>query len=160
MDDVAMKKTNTSSNAVLHRSNPKEKGDISTKAGALGKELSFDPTTKDPVQKKLEQKGISLEGQKFEPLRLPNGRYDVTLTIKAWNQSEKIKKQIEVKDILIVALGDSYIAGEGNPEKLLSRTVFGSVSDVIHLSPNIPTDPAIRSLLISSKQFLSLSLYV
>jgi hypothetical protein len=50
-------------------------------------------------------------------VRLPQGRYTATVTVQrgdGWGESAR--ETIRVKDILIVALGDSMACGEGNPE--------------------------------------------
>jgi lysophospholipase L1-like esterase len=54
------------------------------------------------------------------PLLLPEGDHTVTLTVTArlpWGTtSGRVSGRLEVEDVLIVALGDSYASGEGNPE--------------------------------------------
>jgi len=49
-------------------------------------------------------------------VRLPEGTFEVTLTISGEGVEESSSESILVDDILIVALGDSYASGEGNPE--------------------------------------------
>ncbi len=51
-------------------------------------------------------------------VRLPQGTYSVTVTVRlADGRTGSARETIRVKDILIVALGDSLATGEGNPEK-------------------------------------------
>jgi lysophospholipase L1-like esterase len=51
-------------------------------------------------------------------VRLPEGTYTVTVTVKlADGRIGSARETIRVKDILIVALGDSLATGEGNPER-------------------------------------------
>ena len=49
-------------------------------------------------------------------VRLPEGRYTVSLTVRSGGRSEAVRETVEVGDHLIVVLGDSYASGEGNPE--------------------------------------------
>ncbi len=49
-------------------------------------------------------------------VRLPEGIFEVTLTIAGEGFEETTSESIVVDDILIVSLGDSYASGEGNPE--------------------------------------------
>jgi hypothetical protein len=51
-------------------------------------------------------------------VRLPEGTYTVTVSVKlADGRIGSARETIHVKDILIVALGDSLATGEGNPER-------------------------------------------
>jgi len=51
-------------------------------------------------------------------VRLPQGTYSVTVTVQlADGRTGSARETIHVKDILIVALGDSLATGEGNPEE-------------------------------------------
>jgi len=62
---------------------------------------------------------------------LPEGKYDVELraeTERGWNT---VSRPVEVKDRLIVVLGDSFAAGQGVPEKIVTETV----EKVIRLPP-------------------------
>jgi lysophospholipase L1-like esterase len=53
-------------------------------------------------------------------VELPEGRYQVSLEVEAalpWGTVRgRAGREVRVEDLLIVALGDSYAAGEGNPE--------------------------------------------
>ncbi len=51
-------------------------------------------------------------------VRLPQGTYSVTVTVRlADGRTGSARETIRVKDILIIALGDSLATGEGNPEE-------------------------------------------
>ena len=51
-------------------------------------------------------------------VRLPQGAYSVRVTVQlADGRTGSVRETIRVKDILIVALGDSLLSGEGNPEE-------------------------------------------
>ncbi len=47
---------------------------------------------------------------------LPRGNFSVTLTASDGQDSAPVTKPITVRDILVVAIGDSSSSGEGNPE--------------------------------------------
>lgn len=47
---------------------------------------------------------------------LPEGRFEVTLEIRGGGQLRTLDGVIEVSDILIVSIGDSFASGEGNPD--------------------------------------------
>jgi len=50
-------------------------------------------------------------------VRLPQGTFSVSVTVQiADGRTGSARKTIRVKDILIIALGDSLLSGEGNPE--------------------------------------------
>jgi hypothetical protein len=49
-------------------------------------------------------------------IRLAEGPYDVSLTVTSGDRNATATRSIEVSDILIVAIGDSYASGEGDPE--------------------------------------------
>jgi hypothetical protein len=50
-------------------------------------------------------------------VRLPQGRYTATVTVERGDgRRESARAAIRVKDVLIVAMGDSMACGEGNPE--------------------------------------------
>lgn len=48
---------------------------------------------------------------------LPEGEYEVTLVVAGGGVEAAVTQQVVVEDILILSLGDSYAAGEGNPER-------------------------------------------
>ena len=51
---------------------------------------------------------------------LPEGRYDLTLEVRTPDARDSETVPLEVRNILIVALGDSYASGEGNPRNVRS----------------------------------------
>ena len=56
------------------------------------------------------------------------GTYTVTLTVKAQNgQANEITKNVIVKDLLLVSIGESYASGEGNPDRAQRHDSFGFV---------------------------------
>ena len=61
---------------------------------------------------------IGLRATGLEPVvRLPMGEHSVMVTVRlADGRSGSARETIDVKDILIVVLGDSLATGEGNPE--------------------------------------------
>jgi lysophospholipase L1-like esterase len=54
-------------------------------------------------------------------VQLPEGTYRVALDVQAalgWGTATaRVERQVVVEDLLIVAVGDSYASGEGNPER-------------------------------------------
>jgi len=54
-------------------------------------------------------------------VRLPEGSYVVTLDIRVnlgWGTATaRLEREVTVEDLLVVAVGDSYAAGDGNPER-------------------------------------------
>jgi len=55
-------------------------------------------------------------------LDLPEGLYTALLTVRGVDGSKATRQQdFQVKDLLIVALGDSLASGEGNPERPATR---------------------------------------
>jgi hypothetical protein len=51
-------------------------------------------------------------------VRLPEGRYSVTVTVHLPDgRAGSARETVRVKDVLIIALGDSLATGEGNPEE-------------------------------------------
>lgn len=61
--------------------------------------------------------------------RVPEGNYTVDLRVTGTGMKGGSSQQIRVEDIVIVALGDSYSSGEGNPES--SETVL--INSLEHL---------------------------
>ena len=61
---------------------------------------------------------------------LPEGRYQVSLEVEAalpWGSARgRSSRQVAVEDLLVVALGDSYAGGEGNPERPSAAGVAGA----------------------------------
>ncbi len=71
--------------------------------------------------------GWTVSGEGIDPIEvtagssqavveLAEGSYDVTLEVRSGAAVEALTQPIDVSDILIVSIGDSYGAGEGNPE--------------------------------------------
>lgn len=50
-------------------------------------------------------------------LCLPEGNYDVALTLAVGNSENVLQRRISIEDHLIVVMGDSFAAGEGAPEQ-------------------------------------------
>ncbi|MFH1330294.1 MAG: hypothetical protein ABIJ48_06580 [Actinomycetota bacterium] len=71
---------------------------------------------------------------------LPEGRYRVALEVEAalpWGSARgRSVREIVVEDLLVVAIGDSYAGGEGNPERPRSE------GDVPAAWADAPGDPA------------------
>jgi len=57
---------------------------------------------------------------------LPQGVFDVDLTAHFGEWVGHVRATLEVKDILIVSIGDSYSSGEGNPESSSITQVSGA----------------------------------
>jgi PKD repeat protein len=71
---------------------------------------------------------ITLNGATPSASNLEEGIYSVSLTVAdADGRTDSITKTVVVKDILIVALGDSYGSGEGNPDLPIQYDSFGFV---------------------------------
>ncbi|MHB1067785.1 MAG: SGNH/GDSL hydrolase family protein [Candidatus Nanopelagicales bacterium] len=49
---------------------------------------------------------------------LPEGRYDLVLEARAGGRGDRQVIRADVRNILVVALGDSYASGEGNPRNV------------------------------------------
>ncbi len=49
-------------------------------------------------------------------IRLAEGSYVVSLTVAAGGQTSTVTEDIDIRDYLLVGIGDSYASGEGNPE--------------------------------------------
>jgi len=71
--------------------------------------------------------GLWLARSTARPLieaHLPEGAYRVTLDVEAalsWGTATaRAEREVVVEDLLIVAVGDSYASGEGNPERPLA----------------------------------------
>jgi lysophospholipase L1-like esterase len=64
---------------------------------------------------------VAADGGPSYRVTLPEGTYDVSLTVTAglpWGSvRSRVRRPVVVEDLLVVAMGDSYAAGEGNPEK-------------------------------------------
>jgi hypothetical protein len=66
-------------------------------------------------------------------VELPEGRYRVSLEVRAplpWGSARgRTTREVVVEDVLVVALGDSYASGEGNPERPRSDAVPAAWAD-------------------------------
>jgi hypothetical protein len=52
------------------------------------------------------------------PALLQQGNYSVTLTVKTQDgRTNAVISNVQVKDLLIISIGDSYASGEGNPDQ-------------------------------------------
>jgi hypothetical protein len=49
-------------------------------------------------------------------VQLPEGTYDVRLEVTSGGQTWSLERAVRVEDLVVVSIGDSYAAGEGNPE--------------------------------------------
>lgn len=91
--------------------------------------VSGNPDAGNPVHKRVEVT------EPVTQLRLPEGRYRANLQVLAPGFEGGSQQDIRVRDIVIVALGDSYSSGEGNPES--SDTIqIDSAEDVIRMGLN------------------------
>lgn len=55
-----------------------------------------------------------------QTVRLPEARYTLTLEVRDGVRRDVSTQAMEVRNLLILALGDSYASGEGNPRNVLS----------------------------------------
>jgi lysophospholipase L1-like esterase len=64
---------------------------------------------------------VRLEAAPGLEIDLPEGRYQVSLEVEAsstWGSVRgRTTREVAVEDLLVVAIGDSYASGEGNPER-------------------------------------------
>ena len=72
---------------------------------------------------------------------LPEGSYDLTLEVRTAGARDAETVPLEVRNILIVSLGDSYASGEGNPRNVRSWLRQGG-----SLTPYWDDDPCRRSV--------------
>lgn len=78
--------------------------------------------------------------------KLPEGNYTVDLRVSGAGLKGGSSQQIRVEDIVIVALGDSYSSGEGNPES--SETVM--INSLEHLKRiGLTRHPSIQKYLMA-----------
>lgn len=94
------------------------------------------PNTGEPIDRTL------VAREPVTQLRLPEGHYRVMLNVQAPNFRGHSEQDVRVKDIVIVALGDSYSSGEGNPES--SDTILiNSLQEAVAIGLN--GHPSVRS---------------
>jgi hypothetical protein len=64
-------------------------------------------------------------------MRLPEGTYTVALDVEAalgWGTATaRVEREVVVEDLLVVAVGDSYASGDGNPERPLGTGPTGVI---------------------------------
>jgi hypothetical protein len=62
---------------------------------------------------------------------LPEGSYQLQLTVNGGGRKNKATEVIEPRDILVVVLGDSYSSGEGNPTRYDASVSDSSYDDTL-----------------------------
>lgn len=77
-----------------------------------------------------------------QELVLPEARYSLTLQVRSGGSTRRDVLPAEVRNILIVAMGDSYASGEGNP-----RNVQAWLDEGPPFRPYWDDDPCNRSVL-------------
>lgn len=58
---------------------------------------------------------------------LPEGRYELALEVRSGRATDRTTVDADVRNILVVALGDSYASGEGNPRNVEAWVDSGSI---------------------------------
>jgi lysophospholipase L1-like esterase len=85
--------------------------------------------------------------------RLAPGRYVVTLRVTLTNgQVDAVKQNVTLRDFLIVAIGDSYSSGEGNPVVRKDAAGAAQWADGVTLAMTRQNREAHRSTLAASSQ--------
>lgn len=82
-----------------------------------------------------------------QELTLPEGRYRLTLEVRSAGRTSRTTLAADVRNILVVAMGDSYASGEGNP-----RNVEAWLRDGPPFSPYWDDDACNRSVLGAPSQ--------
>lgn len=77
-----------------------------------------------------------------QEVTLPESRHALTLEVRSSGSVARTRMSADVRNILIVALGDSYASGEGNP-----RNVEAWLREGAPFSPYWDDDPCNRSVL-------------
>lgn len=77
-----------------------------------------------------------------EEVRLPEAAYGLELQVRSGGRTDRASLRAEVRNILIVAMGDSYASGEGNP-----RNVQAWLDEGPPFRPYWDDDPCNRSVL-------------
>lgn len=77
-----------------------------------------------------------------QDLTLPEGRYRLSLEVRSAGRTARMQMKADVRNILVVAMGDSYASGEGNP-----RNVEAWLRDGPPFSPYWDDDACNRSVL-------------
>lgn len=76
---------------------------------------------------------------------LPEGAHTLELTVRTGSRRATATVQAQVRNILMVALGDSYASGEGNPRNVQAWLREGG--PLVSFSPYWDDDPCNRSVL-------------
>ena len=77
-----------------------------------------------------------------QEMTLPEGRYRLTLEVRSAGRTSRMTTPADVRNILVVAMGDSYASGEGNP-----RNVEAWLREGPPFSPYWDDDACNRSVL-------------
>lgn len=77
-----------------------------------------------------------------QEILLPEARYSLTLNVRSGGRTDRASLRADVRNILIVAMGDSYASGEGNP-----RNVDAWLREGAPFRPYWDDDPCNRSVL-------------
>lgn len=92
-------------------------------------------------------------GQQTSFDNMPQGRYRVRLTVitsdgsRAW-----VEEPVQVRDVLIVSLGDSFASGEGVPERNLTKSTAALWADGVTPEMTRENRQAHRSTLCAASQ--------
>jgi hypothetical protein len=62
---------------------------------------------------------------------LPEGSHEVSLQVNGGGRVSTIVETIEVKDLVIVSMGDSYSSGEGNPTRYVPGTPDSTLDEAL-----------------------------
>lgn len=85
-------------------------------------------------------------------VEVPEGAYEVVVEVAAGAHRQVTKESIVVRDIVIVSIGDSYAAGEGNPEVPGDPARWADAGGSADLPEDLDHDAAHRSGLAGPAQ--------
>jgi hypothetical protein len=85
-------------------------------------------------------------------VRLAEGTYDILLEVTSRGRTWSLERAIRVEDLLFVSIGDSYAAGEGNPEVPGDPPLWADAGTTSDSTPAIDHDLAHRSGLAGPAQ--------
>lgn len=85
-------------------------------------------------------------------VRLPEGHFDAVLEVVGEEARGTTSATIEVKDTLLVALGDSFAGGEGNPERGGDPAVWADTGTTGRTQQAVDHEQAHRSSLAAAVQ--------
>lgn len=85
-------------------------------------------------------------------VQLPEGEFDLTLDVAGDGSSATVATAISVDDILLVALGDSFAGGEGNPERPGDPPVWADDGSRIRTQQAVDHELAHRSTRAAAAQ--------